>query len=121
MKQAAVFAARRFVRQDRASLRFWHGISWNGRLQPCLEPPPAEYVLGAMPAATATTVKQDGLPVVEVKRVQLPDYLDTTDILERRGNQLDPELDRPLGRTAVGRYDPSFDRVAGRPAASASW
>ncbi|MGO8920880.1 MAG: membrane integrity-associated transporter subunit PqiC [Stellaceae bacterium] len=58
-------------------------------------PPPAEYVLGAMPAATATTLSQTGLPVVEVKRIQLPDYLDTTDILERRGNQLVPS---PTGR-----------------------
>jgi uncharacterized lipoprotein YmbA len=58
-------------------------------------PPPAEYVLGAMPAATATTLSQTGLPVVEVKRIQLPDHLDTTDILERRGNQLVPS---PTGR-----------------------
>ena len=58
-------------------------------------PPPAEYVLGAMPAATATTLSQTGLPVVEVNRIQLPDYLDTTDILERRGNQLVPS---PTGR-----------------------
>jgi len=43
-----------------------------------------------MPTATAATVSQTGLPVVELKRVQLPDYLDTTDILERRGNQLVP-------------------------------
>lgn len=53
-------------------------------------PAPAEYVLGALPAAKPTAVKQKGLPVVEIKRVQLPDYLDTTDILERRGNQLIP-------------------------------
>ncbi len=48
-----------------------------------------------MPAAIATTVPQTGRPVIEVKRVQLPDYLDTTDILERRGNQLVPS---PTGR-----------------------
>lgn len=53
-------------------------------------PPAAEYVLGSMPAATPTRVAQTGLPVVELKRVQLPDYLDTTDILERRGDQLVP-------------------------------
>ena len=51
-------------------------------------PLPAKYVLGPMPVATATTVSQSALPIVEVERVQLPDYLDTTDILERRGNQL---------------------------------
>jgi uncharacterized lipoprotein YmbA len=43
-----------------------------------------------MPAATTTTVSQEGWPIVEVKRVQLPDYLDTTNIVERRGNQLVP-------------------------------
>jgi len=59
-------------------------------------PPPAEYVLGAMPTAKVTTRLQTGLPVVEVKRIQLPDYLDTTDILERRGNQLVP--------SATGRW-----------------
>jgi uncharacterized lipoprotein YmbA len=58
-------------------------------------PTPAEYVLGAMPAATERMLPQTGLPVVEVKRVQLPDYLDTTDILERRSNQLVPS---PTGR-----------------------
>ncbi len=51
-------------------------------------PAPAEYLLGAMPAAAETTLQQTGLAVVEVKRIRLPDYLDTTDILERRGNQL---------------------------------
>lgn len=51
-------------------------------------PPPAEYVLGVMSVAKATATPQTGLPVIEVKRVQVPDYLDTTDILERRGNAL---------------------------------
>jgi hypothetical protein len=32
-----------------------------------------------MPAATPATLRQSGLPIVELKRVQLPDYLDTTD------------------------------------------
>jgi len=58
-------------------------------------PAPAEYVLGAMPAAAETTLPQTELPVVQVNRIQLPDYLDTTDILERRGNQLVPS---PTGR-----------------------
>lgn len=48
-----------------------------------------------MPPAAATTISQKGWPIIEVKRVQLPDYLDTTDIVERRGNQL---LPRPTGR-----------------------
>jgi paraquat-inducible protein B len=68
-------------------------------------PPPAEYVLGTMPPAraTATAVPQTGLPVVELKRVQLPVYLDTTDILERRGNQLIPSSTGRWGeRLSVG-------------------
>jgi uncharacterized lipoprotein YmbA len=48
-----------------------------------------------MPAATETTLPQAGLPVVAVNHVQLPEYLDTTDILERRNNQLVPS---PTGR-----------------------
>jgi uncharacterized lipoprotein YmbA len=46
-------------------------------------PPPALYVLGAAPAAATTTAPQVGLPVVEVKPVGVPDYLDTTDLLIR--------------------------------------
>lgn len=51
-------------------------------------PSPSEYVLGTMPPAMTQTVRQTALPIVEIRRVQLPDYLDTTDMLERRGNQL---------------------------------
>jgi len=66
-------------------------------------PPPTEYVLGTMAPATATTVPQTGLPVVELRRVQLPDYLDTTDILERRDNQLVPSSTGRWGeRLSVG-------------------
>jgi uncharacterized lipoprotein YmbA len=66
-------------------------------------PRPAEYVLGAMPTATANTVPETELPVVEVKRVQLPAYLDTTDILTRRGNQLIPSSTGRWGeRLSVG-------------------
>jgi len=66
-------------------------------------PPPVEYVLGAIPAATANTVSQTEFPVVEVRRVQLPDYLDTTTILERRGNQLVPSSAGRWGeRLSVG-------------------
>ena len=56
-----------------------------------------------MPQAPPKTVPQTGLPVVELKRVQLPDYLDTTDILERRGNQLIPSSTGRWGeRLSVG-------------------
>jgi uncharacterized protein len=66
-------------------------------------PPPAEYILGSMPEATATSTPATGLPVVQVKRVQLPDYLDRTDILERRGNELVPSRTSRWGeRLSVG-------------------
>jgi uncharacterized lipoprotein YmbA len=66
-------------------------------------PPPAQYVLGPMPAATPTTLRQGGLPIVELKRVQLPDYLDTTDILERRGSELVPSSTGRWGeRLSIG-------------------
>lgn len=58
-------------------------------------PPPTEYVLGSPTAATTTTKSQTGLPVVQVLPVQLPDYLDTTDLLVRSGSQIIPS---PTGR-----------------------
>jgi uncharacterized protein len=66
-------------------------------------PPPAEYVLGTLPEPTARSVPETGLPLVEVKRVQLPDYLDRTAMLERRGNQLLPSSTSRWGeRLSVG-------------------
>jgi uncharacterized lipoprotein YmbA len=66
-------------------------------------PPAAEYVLGAAPPARATTTLQTGLPVIELKRVQLPDYLDTTELLQRRGDQLIPSATGRWGeRLSVG-------------------
>ena len=53
-------------------------------------PSPDLYVLGALSAATTVTTAHAGLPVVEVKRVGMPDYLDTTDILIRSGDQVVP-------------------------------
>ncbi len=95
MKQAGATASlrRQFFR---ATVLVFFGTAVLGIAACSLSgPAPAEYVLGAMPGATETTVAQTGLPVVEVRRVQLPDYLDTTDLLERRGNQLVPS---PTGR-----------------------
>lgn len=51
-------------------------------------PPPALYVLGSEPAPVAAATEQAGLPVVEVKPVGLPPYLDTTDLLVRHGSGL---------------------------------
>jgi uncharacterized lipoprotein YmbA len=53
-------------------------------------PPPTEYVLGSTPQSAATKITQSGLPVVELKRIRLPAYIDATAILERKGNQLIP-------------------------------
>ena len=67
-------------------------------------PPPAEYVLGAPPMTTTDTSQATtALPVVVVKRVQLPDYLDTTAMVERRGNELVPSPTSRWGeRLSVG-------------------
>ena len=66
-------------------------------------PPPTAYVLGPMPKGTAASVTETGLPVVEIKRVQLPDYLDTTDILERRDHELVPSATSRWGeRLSLG-------------------
>jgi uncharacterized protein len=66
-------------------------------------PPPAEYVLGTPSAPSAKSQATTGLPVVVVKRVQLPDYLDRTAMVERRGNELVPSSTSRWGeRLSVG-------------------
>jgi uncharacterized protein len=67
-------------------------------------PPPEEYLLGT-PAVPTTDKSQatTGLPVVLVKRVHLPDYLDRTAMVERRGNQLVPSATSRWGeRLSIG-------------------
>ena len=51
-------------------------------------PPPAEYVIGTVPTPARVTIPLTGRPIIEVKPVQLPDYLDTRELLVRRGNQV---------------------------------
>ena len=51
-------------------------------------PPPAEYVIGTAPTPARVTIPLTGRPIIEVKPVQLPDYLDTRELLVRRGNQV---------------------------------
>ncbi len=66
-------------------------------------PRPTEYVLGDGPAVNVTAIVQTGMPIVEVMRVQLPDYLDSTDILERKGNRMIPSATGQWGeRLSVG-------------------
>ena len=47
-------------------------------------PPPELYVLGDAPTISTGAVSQLDAPVIEVKPVRIPDYLDTTDILTRQ-------------------------------------
>jgi uncharacterized protein len=51
-------------------------------------PPPAIYVLGDRAAPTANATSEVGLPVVLVRPVGIPDCLDTTDLQERRGDEV---------------------------------
>ncbi|HEY2437425.1 MAG TPA: ABC-type transport auxiliary lipoprotein family protein, partial [Solirubrobacteraceae bacterium] len=52
---------------------------------------PALFVLGRPPAPSNSATRQSGLPILEVKPVQLPGYLDTTDLLVRGpGGQVIP-------------------------------
>ena len=51
-------------------------------------PQPAIYVLGGPAAPTAVVTPEMGLPIVLVRQVELPDYLDTTDLQERRGDEI---------------------------------
>jgi uncharacterized protein len=54
----------------------------------CASPPLTLYTLG-VPSASADTAPLGGKPmVIEVRRVTVPDYLDTEDILVRDGNTL---------------------------------
>lgn len=46
------------------------------------------YVLGDPPAPTAFVASEVGLPIVLVKSVELPDYLDSTDLQERHGDEV---------------------------------
>ena len=66
-------------------------------------PPPAFYVLGAMPPAATRTVPETGVPVVLVKPVMVPDYLDTTDLVVRDGGEVIPSRTGRWGeRLSVG-------------------
>ncbi len=51
-------------------------------------PPPVVYVLGAPPVRDSGAVSLLGRPVLEVKPVLMPDYLDVSEILTRRPNNV---------------------------------
>jgi len=66
-------------------------------------PPKTLYVLGDPSATAPLSIRQTDLPILEVHRVLVPDYLDSTDILSRRANQLVPRRgSRWAERLSVG-------------------
>jgi uncharacterized lipoprotein YmbA len=72
-------------------------------LSGCAGPPPREYVLNVRTGAEAADTVQTALPVLQVERVLLPDYLDTRDILTRRDRQVvASETGRWAERLSVG-------------------
>lgn len=78
-------------------------------------PPPREYVLGTQPDPAARSVVETGRPLLEVRRVQLPDYLDRTALLQRHGNELAPsETSRWGERLSVGMTRALTDSLAAR-------
>jgi uncharacterized lipoprotein YmbA len=72
-------------------------------LSGCAGPAKREYVLGTASPSESALAVQTALPVVQVERVQLPDYLDTRDILTKRDHQIVPsETGRWAERLSVG-------------------
>lgn len=66
-------------------------------------PPPALYVLGTAPPAFSRLVPEVGLPVISVRPVMVPDYLDTTDLVVRNGSEVIPSRTGRWGeRLSVG-------------------
>ncbi len=51
-------------------------------------PPPVTYVIGPPPIMSASAQPLIGRPVVEVKPVLLPDYLDVSDLMVRRSDNV---------------------------------
>jgi uncharacterized protein len=79
------------------------GVLLGVAISGCAGPPKQEYVLGAATASKAASAVQTALPVVQIERVLLPDYLDTRDILTRRGGHVVPsESARWAERLSVG-------------------
>lgn len=63
-----------------------------------VEPLPQTYILGSLPTREAATVSMHGRPIVEVRPVRVPDYLDVSDLLIRKpGNRIEAS---PTGRWA---------------------
>ncbi|MBV8187334.1 MAG: membrane integrity-associated transporter subunit PqiC [Alphaproteobacteria bacterium] len=81
----------------------------------CAGPPKREYVLGAPAFATTASRAQTALPVVQVERVQLSDYLDSRDILTRGDGEVVPsQTGRWAERLSVGVTRALTASLAGR-------
>lgn len=50
--------------------------------------PRTEYALGPPAAARTVVVSKMGLPIIELRPVRLPVYLDTTDLIARKGSEI---------------------------------
>jgi uncharacterized protein len=66
-----------------------------GLLAACASPPLTIYTLGTPAAADAVPISRKST-VIEVRRVAVPDYLDSQDIMVRNGNV--------LARSTLGRW-----------------
>ena len=79
-------------------------------------PPPVTYVLGTPAPATASAEPLIGRPVVEVKPVLVPDYLDVSDLLVRQSeNAMVPSQTGRWGeRLSVGMTRALALELAGR-------
>ncbi len=84
-------------------------------LASCAAPPLALYTLGGPAVASDAAPLGGRAIVIEIRRVTLPDYLDTQDILLRRGNTLERSVrGRWASRLSLGITDLLTGRLARR-------
>ncbi len=84
-------------------------------LASCAAPPLKLYTLDAPAIATDSRPLGGRAAVIQIQRVTLPDYLDTQDILVRRGSTLDrSSLGRWASRLSLGITDLLAARLAQR-------
>ncbi len=90
-------------------------------LASCAAPPLKLYTLDAPAIATDSRPLGGRAAVIQIQRVTLPDYLDTQDILVRRGKHARPQQPRPLGQPPVARQSPICWPPAWPSAARMCW
>jgi uncharacterized protein len=100
------------LRLTRAALLAWAAASL---LASCAAPPLTLYTLGGPAIATDAPPLGGRAMVIEIRRVTLPDYLDTQDILVRHGNTLErSSRGRWASRLSLGITDLLTGRLAQR-------